>query len=127
MSPIIPANPDELSTTFEVMDETLTYEGIIKKCHMAQDKNQTPYLAIDEIEVIMPPEWMGKRVSDNYIRIPGVITPDMTIAQRRQVKDDGVKLGRICAAFKPPIPLSTETLVGCQGKFTVKNDPCTLR
>jgi hypothetical protein len=34
----------------------------------------------------------------------------------------GVRLARFGKAFNPPKPLNTETIPGCSGRFTIKNE-----
>lgn len=119
--PDIPVDPDSLPTSYAVMDETMVYTGFIHEANLAEDKNGKPYLAVN-IEVTQPEEWVGKRVNDNYLPIPGAVTPQMKAGERRQVEERGVRFARFCKAFNPPRPVNTETMLGATGKFTIRNE-----
>ena len=119
--PEIPVDPASLPTSYEIMDETLTYEGFVREASTGEDKNGDAYLAL-KVEVTSPEMWIGKRVNDNYIPLPKAVSPTAGVGARRAEQDRRVKFGRFCAAFKPPVPLHTDTMSGATGKFTIRNE-----
>ena len=122
--PRIPGvNVEDLPTKFEPWEETNVYTGVVMKCTLdGPDKNGEDYLTF-EIKILDPLDYEGRVIFINYMAIGGQVTPDMGGADRRKIRDRQVRLGQFCAAFKvPPGELDTDLVVGCEGKFTVKNE-----
>jgi hypothetical protein len=125
MSPEIPINPMDLPTEVEPLDETATYTGTISKVTEVNiDKNGDSYFGIT-VRVSEPEEDEGRMVGDNYIRLPGAVTPDMTAKERKRALQSADRLGRLCrsAQFNPGArPWNTDELVGLEVHFLVKNE-----
>ncbi|SRR6266436_5768726 len=123
--PKIPVSIDNLSTSYTLLDTAIPYNGIVRKCRLADktDKSGNNYLTGIEIEVIEPEEWRGKTVFVNYICLPSEISANMGVAERRKAEDQGVMLARFVKAFKVPYTdegIDPDDCVGCEGQFTVK-------
>jgi hypothetical protein len=122
--PEIPINPMDLPTETEPLDDSLTYTGTIVKVGEGTDKNGDAYISI-QAEIEDPLDLKGRKLSDNYIRLPQAVTATMDAKQRKAAMESGVRLGRLCrsAQFKPgDRSWHTDELVGHEIRFTVKNE-----
>jgi hypothetical protein len=122
--PEIPINPMDLPTEAEPLDDSLTYIGTITKVGEGVDKNGDSYISV-QAEISDPDEVSGRKIHDNYIRLPMAVTDSMNAKQRKMAMESGVRLGRLCrsAEFKPgDRSWNTDELVGHEIKFTVKNE-----
>jgi hypothetical protein len=123
----IPVNPADLPTERTPWPDNITYKGVIKEVTLATktDKNGNQYVGL-KVEVMEPEEFRKKTIGDNYIQLPGEITPDMDAKARAAVMEGGVRLGRLCASAKlkpSPDGFDTDDLLGEMVEFTVKNEP----
>jgi len=120
--PEIPVDLESLPTARTAMDESLTYKGFIRRAGLGVDKNKAPFMKLEDVEVTEPIEWAGRHVSMNYIPIPPEVLPTDPEYVRRNKLEVGVRLKRFAMSFKPPRPLNTDTMVGCEGRFTIVNE-----
>lgn len=127
----IPVNPMDIPTTIAPLPDNIVYTGIIRVLEMPMngdqpkvDKNGNQYMRAEH-EIIEPAELRGKRVRDNYIGLPGSVTPDMDDLQRRRVMENGFRFACLlesAGARKPANEINTEDLVGEQVTFTIQNE-----
>jgi hypothetical protein len=131
--PRIPVNPDDLPTEYSILDESLSYEGVIKELVLnpTPDKNGTPFFKL-QVEVTEPDDFKGKSVSDNYIPIPSVVlvngelqaidVESMSGSERRRNHDRGVRLGRLLRSLAiTETDWDADDLIGQTIAFSIRN------
>lgn len=141
--PLVPRNPDDIPTQFEVIPDDTQVKCVIREAKLADklDKRDNGY-AIFEYEVMSPPEWEGRKLTDNYVGFPDPESPTMSASQRRRAMEKGIRLSQIIHSFnvptdgvtpENPIDLSNEVekdeingwlqnFVGCEGEMSVSVD-----
>lgn len=122
---LIPVDPGNLTTEYQPCDDGIPYEVMIKSIDMANepDKNGNNFLKA-QYSVIAPEEWRGRIIFDNYIPLPGAITPSMNSAERRQAQDLGVRFARLAKCFNIDLAAGFDTglALGKFGHVTIKNE-----
>lgn len=130
---IIPIDMDEVPTSRRPLDESLTYRVVIRDIGVApkKDKNGQQYLKVDT-EVLVPDEWKGRHVGDNYVRIPETekqleerLGRKPNSWEKQNSLEDATKLARLVKCFKVPYTsagLELEKAKGREGMITIKNE-----
>lgn len=140
MSPMIPVDPNQLPVEFEVIPEDSTVHGLIREFKVADktDKGGNNY-GVLTWEVVIPSEFEGRQLTDNYVGFQGVVDITMTDAQRRRAMERGIRFNQICACIKlspdtvPCNPMTEDEIdevnqflndqfVGQEGDFIVSVD-----
>lgn len=111
----VPGNQLPVETTDVPEDQP--FEAIVRDLTMAdhQDKNDRDFLG-GKFEILDPPEWKGKMVTDNYIPIPKDEDYDNPLAM-----ESVSRLGRLFASAKCDSD-DTDDLIGKTVTITVKNE-----
>lgn len=125
-SGLIPINPNDLTTEYKPVDDSIPYNVIVKKFEMATkpDRNGGRYFT-GQYEVLMPEEWAGRVVFESYMAVPVPLTEDMSYGERRAAQDKGVNFARFCKCFKVALDekgFDPSSVIGLTGDVTVKNE-----
>lgn len=129
---IIPVDMDQVPTSQPPLDESLTYNVVLKKIEVAgkKDKNGDSYFKV-ACEVT-DGDFKGRSVADNYIRIPVAVSSlEATLGRRptefdvRQAQEKGIRFAQLVKCFTIPYTakgIEVQAGVGRTGKVTVKNE-----
>lgn len=120
MGIIIPVDPSDVPTSLTPLPESDAFDVILREAtgpHV--DKNEDEYISA-RFEVYEPSEWSGRIVMDNYIRLPGEVTPTMSGTERRMALEKGVRFAQFCACLKfKGGPDGVEISPGATGKILI--------
>lgn len=122
----IPMNPGDLPTEYTVLNDTYVYRAVVEELKLSDkpDKNGN-YFLIGKYQIMEPLEFKGKKITDHYIGLPGVLDPSMGATERQRALESAVKLGRLIksAGFKTDAnEFDTDELIGQTIEFDIKND-----